>query len=111
MIFTANLGSGQDSEQLFIETSSWSNCVSYCENTGENIRSINQLSTSSVTPIINVSGITSCFVVTDISSGNSTTQYYVWDSSFESVTNWIANQGDMVIRNIMYQKISYVLLQ
>jgi hypothetical protein len=55
--------------------------------------------------------ITGCFVVTDISSGNSTTQYYVWDNNFESVTNWIAGQGDMVIRNVMYQKISYVLVE
>jgi hypothetical protein len=110
MIFTANLGSGQDSEQLFIETTSWSSCVSYCENTGKDIRNIMKLPTSSVVPVINVSGITNCFLVTEILPGNLSTQYYVWDNNFESVANWIANQGDMVIRNVTYQKISFVLL-
>jgi hypothetical protein len=82
--------------------------VSYCENTGKDIKNINTLPTSTTTSVINVSGITNCFVVIEASSENVPIQYYVWDNDFESVANWIAGQGDVAVKNVMYQKISFV---
>jgi hypothetical protein len=111
MIFNATtIGTNQMTEQYLIESDSWSNCVSYLEGLDKQISNISKQSQTTIIPVVNVSGITNCFIITEISVNNIPTQHYVWENNIETLFNWIESQEITSIRNITNQQITYVVI-
>jgi hypothetical protein len=111
MIFNATtIGTNQMTEQYLIESDSWSNCVSYLEGLDKQISNISKQSQPTIIPVVNVSGITNCFIVFELPVTNAPIQHYVWENNFESLANWIESQEITSIRNITNQQITYVVI-
>jgi hypothetical protein len=111
MIFnTITIGTNQKSEQYLIESDSWSNCVSYLEGLDKQIENISKIYNGIIIPVVNVSGITNCYVITEILVTNAVIQHYVWENNIEGLFNWMESQGITSIRNISNQQITYVVI-
>jgi hypothetical protein len=108
--YATTIGTNQTTEQYLIESDSWPNCVSYLEGLEKQIANISKQSHPTIIPVVNVSGITNCFIITQMSVTNTPTQHYVWENNIESLFNWIESQGITSIRNITNQQITYVVI-
>ena len=107
MNFSAIFGTPQSQEQFVINAPSWSACLAYCEGTGKQLYSI-QLQ-SSINIIYNVEG-TNCYLVSAKDSGGVSQTYFVWESSFDTLNNWVEAQEFSSIQLVQYANKSYVVV-
>lgn len=92
----------------FINANSWSSCLAYCEGTGFEINSISSLS-SNVNVVLNNPASENCFTVLFISKEtNASSNYFVFDTNFESLQTWLNTQTDKTVVSIQTNKKSYV---
>jgi hypothetical protein len=99
--------SGAPVNQL-INANSWSSCLAYCEGTGFDINNITLLS-SNISVVINDATSENCFTVLFISKETNTgSNYFVFDTDFETLQTWLSTQTDKTVFNIQTNKKSYV---
>jgi hypothetical protein len=99
--------SGAPVNQL-INANSWSSCLAYCEGTGFDINNITLLS-SNISVVINDATSQNCFTISFISKEtNASSNYFVFDTDFETLQTWLNTQTDKTVRNIQTNKNSYV---
>jgi hypothetical protein len=87
---------------------SWSSCLAYCEGTGFIINNILLLS-SNISVVINDATSQNCFNIFFISKEtNIASNYFVFDTDFETLQTWLNTQTDKTVRSIQTNKNSYV---
>ncbi len=108
MYFYTNSKLGQDQNFRLLNSSSWSNCLSFMEGTGEEIQTITLVSPN-VTVIVNNPSSNTIYNLTlkdTITESNST--YILVDNSYSSVQNWISQQTNKIPILLQQQEKSYI---
>jgi hypothetical protein len=107
MIFLASLGTSQSPEQFVINAASWSECLAYCEGTGQGILGIQYIPNT----IINYNEIgTNCYNVTASKTLGSFENHYVWENSFDNLNTWIESQGFLSVQMVQFTNKAYVVV-
>jgi len=108
MNFLATLTDSGTPVNKVINANSWSSCLSYCEGTGFDINNLTLLS-SNVTVVLNNVSSENCFTVFLISTEtNASSNYFVFDTDFESLQTWLNAQTGKTVISIQTNKKSYV---
>jgi hypothetical protein len=108
MNFLATLTDSSVPVNKIINANSWSSCLAYCEGTGFDINNIVLLS-SNFTVVLNNASSENCFSVFLISNEtNASSNYFVFDTDFESLQTWLNAQTGKTVINIQTNKKSYV---
>lgn len=106
MIFIINY---RDQSSTLLSASTWSDATAYAEGTGKQITSI----TEPVNPtlVLNAPLSTNFYQLTlkNTVSGTST-QFFVFDQDFQSLTTWIDSQANTELTNLINQQRNYVSL-
>lgn len=108
MYFQVTSKVGLDTVSRLVNASSWSNCLSYMEGTGENLQSIGEVSPN-ITVVVNNNSSTTCYNITlkDQTTEDRTT-FILVDNSYSSVQNWISQQTNKFPTLFQQQEKSYV---
>jgi hypothetical protein len=108
MNFLATLTDSGTQVNKVINANSWSSCLAYCEGTGFDITFISQIS-SNTTVVLNNPTSQNCYNVTLKSNSSSTGfNYFVFDTDFNSLETWLAEQTDTTVVGIQLSQKSYV---
>jgi hypothetical protein len=108
MNFLVNLLDNSVPVNKLVNANSWSSCLAYCEGTGFQISSITQLA-SNVTVVLNNASSENCYIVFfQSNTGNTSYNYFVFDTDFESLQTWINAQTDKTVNSVQLNKKSYV---
>jgi hypothetical protein len=108
MYFYVTSKVGLDTVSRLVNASSWSNCLSYMEGTGENLQSIGEVSPN-ITVVVNDPTSTSCYNVTlKDQTTEATSTFILVDNSYSSVQNWISQQTNKFPKMLQQQEKSYV---
>lgn len=99
-----------ETKNRLVNASSWSNCLSFMEGTGESILSINKLPDATIV-VINDQQTTNCFSVRLEDNNTQTqTQYFIFELNFENLKNWLSQQtGKSVVSIILNERIYVVV--
>lgn len=97
--------SGLTQEQRFINASSWSTCLAYCEGTGLEIFDIQSQPRANV--VIHDSGTTNCYQA-QIKYEGLTLLYFVWANDFNSFMTWFDTLTDSIMVGVQNQNKLYV---
>ena len=91
-----------------INATSWSNCLSYLEGTGEIIQQINSLP-DSVSVLANSPSSTNCYNVRlrEASTGESFS-YIIFQENYSDLQNWISQQTGKNLTQILFSEKTYV---
>lgn len=108
MYFHVTCKVGLDTVFRLVNASSWSNCLSYLEGAGENVKSIAEVSPN-VTVVVNNPSSTTCYNVTlEDQTTEVTSVFILVDNSYVSVQNWISQQTNNFPTMLQRQEKSYV---
>lgn len=92
----------------FVNASSWSTCLAYCEGTGLEINNITKLA-STINVVLNnpsSENCFNCFLISDETGAAS--NYFVFDTDFNSLMTWISAQTGETVINVQTTKKTYV---
>jgi len=109
MLFTVSAKNVDQSIDLYaISATSWSNCVSYIEDTGKEIQGINLLPIDNI--ILNNTSLNGMFqiILKDITT-QETSNNFIYDT-FENSSTWAQNQSNKEVVNVQYQKRSFIAI-
>jgi hypothetical protein len=105
MLFNCSTQSSTEGVTRLISASTWNNCVSYLEGTGEVIKSINIL--NQVVIGTNLSSDESYNLALKDNDTQTTTNYIIYDT-FSNVISFANSQTGKSIYNILYQPRPFV---
>ncbi len=100
---------GNDGGNSFIvNASSWSNCLSYAEGTGNEIQGISKLISDNF--ILNDASLDGCYQI--ILKGVTTPEIsnVVMYDTFDNVSTWAQNQSGKEVVSLQFQKKTYVAI-
>jgi translation initiation factor IF-2 len=100
MLFYCSLQSSGQSSLKLVSASTWSNCASYLEGTGDVINQINVA--NQVLIGTNLLSNESYNVSLKDNNADIITSYIIYDT-FSNVTSWINSQTGKTLRNLQYQ--------
>lgn len=108
MYFYVTSKSGQDTVLRLINASTWSNCLSYMEGTGEDLQQIAIVSPN-ITVVVNNASSNTCYNITlKDQTTSATSSYILVDNSYTSVESWISQQTNKFPTVLQQQEKSYV---
>jgi len=108
MYFYVTSKSAQDTVLRLINASTWSNCLSYMEGTGEDLQQIAIVSPN-ITVVVNNISSNICYNITlKDQTTEATSTYILVDNSYSSVENWISQQTGKFPMMLQQQEKSYV---
>jgi hypothetical protein len=100
MLFNCSLQSSGEGVFKLVSASTWSNCASYLEGTGDVINSISVANQNFIGT--NVSSGESYNLSLKDNDGVTVTNYIIYDT-FSNVISWVNSQSGKTLRNIQYQ--------
>ena len=110
MYFYTTSKIGQETILRLVNASSWLNCLSYIEGTGEDLQQMAIVSPN-ITVVVNNISSNICYNITlKDQTTEATSTYILVDNSYSSVENWISQQTGKFPMMLQQQEKSYVVL-
>lgn len=108
MYFLVQSQSISSNNYRILNATSWSNCLSYMEGTGETIQQINSIP-DSTSVIVNSPSSTNCYNVRlkEVSTGEAFS-YIIFQENYSDLQNWISQQIGKVPTQILLSEKTYV---
>lgn len=107
MHFLVNFNIPGGYQTRVISTDSWNSCVSYCQETGLDFRSITDISNSVIS--YNSPG-TNCYQLNAKDANGLNVSAFVWESNFDNLSKWVDLQNFQSINSLQLSNNSYIII-
>lgn len=105
MLFNCSIQSSGEGVFKLVSASTWSNCASYLEGTGDVINSINIANQVLIGTNLSSDESYNVSLKDDVTAESTN---YIMYNTFSNVISWVNSQTGKTLRNLQYQKRPFV---